>query len=49
MKLGTPEIIALFALLLIPYGLYRLGYNHGKAMGAKEALEKEIEEKRKKE
>ncbi len=51
MKLGTPEILLILVfilfIVLIPIGLYRLGFKHGKAVGAKEALEKQVESQRK--
>ena len=39
MKLGTWEIVIL---ILIPVGIYLLGYFHGKARGAKITLEKQL-------
>ena len=42
MKLGTWEILIL---LLIPIGIYLIGFFHGKAIGAKKTHEKYMKER----
>ena len=43
MRLGTWEILILAA---IPVGIYLIGFFHGKAVGAKKAYEKQLDNKK---